>query len=110
GVRLRALDALVAARDAEALSTAGILLGEPKGASLKFRGQALAALGKLDDPRVAPVILSRYRKMEPDLQPRVIEVLTQRATWGKELLKAVAAKEVPAGAVNVNQVRQLLAS
>jgi putative membrane-bound dehydrogenase-like protein len=109
-VRLRALEALVAARDGEALTAAGAVLGEPKGASLKFRGQVLEALGKLDDPKVAAVVLAHYPKLGPGLQPQAVEVLTQRPGWGKELLKAVAAKKVSAGAVNINQVRRLLAS
>src|SRR5262249_17261839 len=38
------------------------------------------------------------------------ELLTQRTPWSKQLMDAIAAKKIPAGAVNVNQVRKLLAS
>jgi putative heme-binding domain-containing protein len=48
--------------------------------------------------------------MEPELQPRAIELLTQREVWSKQLMDAIAAKKIPPGAVNVNQVRKLLAS
>ena len=108
-VRLRALEALVAARE-NVLDSAGKLLDENKTLSTTFRGQVLAALGKLEDDRVAGVVLAAYAKMEADLKPRAIELLTQRPRWGKALLTAVADKKVPVGAINVNQVRRLLAS
>ena len=51
--------------------------------SRPFRGQVLAALGKLDDPRVGTVVLDAYPALEPDLQPRAIELLTQRPGVGQ---------------------------
>jgi putative heme-binding domain-containing protein len=108
--RLKALDALIAAKDGNALDAATAILSERKGHSLTFRGQVLAALGKLDDKRVSAIVLADYPQMEPDLRPRAIELLTQRTAWGKELVKAIGAKKIPTGALNVNQVRKLLAS
>jgi putative heme-binding domain-containing protein len=109
-VRLQALGALIAVRDATVLDVVAPVLAGGKGHSLSFRGEVLAALGKLDDPRVANLVLTAYPRLEPDLQPRAIELLTQRTRWSKDLLEAVAAKKVPADALNVNQVRKLLAS
>jgi putative heme-binding domain-containing protein len=109
-VRLRALDALISARAEKVLAAAEEVLGDRKGRSPQFRGQVLASLGKLDDAKVAKVVLAHYAKLEPDLRPRVIELLTQRPVWGKALVKAVADKKVPADALNVNQLRRLLAS
>jgi putative heme-binding domain-containing protein len=54
-------------------------------------------------------VLEHYGKMEPELRPRAIELLTQRAVWGRELLQKVAAKEIAPSALNVNQVKKLLA-
>src|SRR5262249_42571166 len=68
------------------------------------------ALGRLDDAKVATVVLGRYAKLGLEVQPRAIELLTQRATWGKALMKAVADKKVSASVLNVNQARRLLAS
>jgi putative heme-binding domain-containing protein len=48
--------------------------------------------------------------MEADLKPRAIELLTQRTSWSKVLLRAIGDKKVPPEALNVNQVRKLLAS
>ncbi len=48
--RLRALDALVAARDADLLKVLAPVLVDAKTSSGNFRGQVLTALGRLDDP------------------------------------------------------------
>ncbi len=108
-MRLRALEALVSIRDRSVLDAAAAALGERGPQTQNFRAAVLAALGKLDDPRVAAVVLADYPKMEPDLRPRAIELLTQRADWGRQLVRAVADKKVPADALNVNQVKRLLA-
>ncbi len=86
------------------------MLAGTNGSSPSFRGQVLAALGKLDDNRVSSIVLAEYGRMEPDLQPRAVELLTQRTAWGKQLVRAIADKKIRAGALNVNQVRKLLAS
>ena len=54
-------------------------------------------------------MLGGYRDLEPELQPRAIELLTERTAWAEKLLDAIGREEIPASALNVNQVRQLLA-
>ncbi|MGH7225112.1 MAG: DUF7133 domain-containing protein, partial [Gemmataceae bacterium] len=110
GLRLRALEALIATGDDSVLDSAAGLLAGRKANSLPFRAHVLAALGKLDDKQVSATVLDAYERMEPDLQPKAIELLTQRAAWGKQLLQAIADKKIPSAALNVNQVRKLLAS
>jgi putative heme-binding domain-containing protein len=73
-----------------------------------FKPQVLAALSKLEDPQVGEVVLARYQKLEPELQPRAIELLTQRADWARQLLNAVADKKIAATTINLNQARRLL--
>lgn len=108
-VRLRALEALVTARDANVLDAVGPILTE-EGRTLAFRGGVLAKLGRLDEPRVAEVVLSRYDLLHAELKPRAVELLTERAGWAKALFGAIAAKKISASVVNVNQARQLLAT
>src|SRR5262249_22846886 len=86
----------------------GLLAGESKANSAIFRGQVLASLGRLDQPKVAEVVLMHYAKMETELQPKAIELLTQRPSWSKQLMKAIAEKKIVPGALNGNQVRKLL--
>jgi putative heme-binding domain-containing protein len=109
-MRLRALEALVSVRDPGVLDGAAAALAERRPQTENFRAAVLAALGKLDDPRVAAVVLADYPKLEPDLRPRAVELLTQRDAWGRQLVRAVADKRVPADALNVNQVKRLLAA
>jgi putative heme-binding domain-containing protein len=116
-LRLRALGALIAAGDNTVLDDVAVALrangerppvaGQPSLAG--FRGQILAALGRIDDPKVADTVLGVYSDLEPDVQPKAIELLTQRAVWAKALLAAIGQKRVPAEALGVNQVRKLLA-
>ncbi len=110
GDRLQALNALVAARDPAVLDDAGAILSDVKANPEAFRARVLDALGGLDDPRVADIVLKAYPAMEPDLQPRAVELLTQRTAWAKPLLAAVAAKKIPVGALSINHVRKLMAS
>src|SRR5207245_2805463 len=70
--------------------------------------QMLAGFGALDDPAVAGDVLQSYAKMEPELQPKAIELLTQRPSWAKSLFKEVAAKKISKDVINVNQARRLL--
>jgi putative heme-binding domain-containing protein len=109
-IRLQALNALIAGGDGLVLDEVAGLLARPGTSQPAFRGQVVAALGKLDHPRVAEIALLYYARMEPEVQPRAIELLAQRANWSKRLMQAIAEKKVPASAVNVNHVRQMLAS
>jgi putative heme-binding domain-containing protein len=108
--RLQALDALIAGGDTGVLTEVATVLADRKRNSTKFRGQVLAALARLSDPKVGEVVLADYPQMEADLQPRAIELLSQRPAWSKQLLEAIGRKMVAANALNVNQVRKLLAS
>jgi putative membrane-bound dehydrogenase-like protein len=108
--RLKAIEALIAAKDDAVLDSAAADLVDSQGRSQQFRGQLLAVLGRSEDSKIAQITLTAYPKMEPELQPRAIELLTQRPTWSKQLLQAVAQQKIPASALNVNHVRKLLAS
>ncbi len=70
----------------------------------------LGVLGKLDDNRMSVIILTHFDRLEADLQPCAVELLTQRTAWAKQLVQAIGAKKIPSAALNVNQVRKLLAS
>ncbi len=108
--RLKAFNALAAAHDATCLHIAAAVLADAKSHPQAFRAAVLDALGRLDDPAVADVVLAAYPKMEPDLQPRAIELLTQRTAWAKPLLQAIADKKIPTSALSINHVRKLMAS
>ncbi len=108
--RVEALRALLAAGDRLTLASVSAIFAEPKRNSAVLRAAILAALGKSEDPGIAEIVLGNYRQLEPELQPRAIELLTQRPEWAKPLLEAIGRKEILAEALNVNQVQRLLAS
>ena len=106
--RLKSLNALIAAKDAGLLeSVIGVLSDKSEISNLK--SQILSALGRLDDPQVASGVLARYASLEPELQPAIVELLTQRASWSKQLLAQVADKKIAATSINVNQARRMQA-
>ncbi|MBI1347517.1 c-type cytochrome [bacterium] len=105
--RLAAADALIAAGQDEVLRGISKVFEQMPPAPAEFKGQLLASLARLDDPEVATFSLHYYPKLEGDLQPRTIELLTQRPEWSKQLLAAIGDKKIPASVINVNQARRL---
>jgi putative membrane-bound dehydrogenase-like protein len=105
--RLATLKALVAAGDSGVLTQVGDVIAHPQHTSVAFRADVLGALGPLNDDRVAGTVISNFALLEPELQPRAVELLTQRPLWAKALLAAVGKKDVPFNALNLNQVRRL---
>ncbi|WP_339907436.1 PVC-type heme-binding CxxCH protein [Symmachiella dynata] len=108
--RIRALEVLASQNDKSILPTVQGILTDPEQHPQKFRAAIIATLGQMQDPGVADVILAAYPVLESNLQPDAIERLTDRGHWSKKLLTAIDEKKIPASAINVNQVRKLLAS
>ncbi len=133
--RRRALAALIAARDPLALeiaegwlasgnianggqaatagtaagtATAGTATAGEAAAAPDWPAAALALLGRMDQPRVAEIVLRRYRSFSEETRPKAIELLTQRPAWSVTLLDAIARREIPSAALNANQVARLL--
>ncbi len=106
--RVESLGALLKLGDKNVLDDVATIFAEPKKNSVALCAAILAALGRSEDPRVAAVVLAAYSHFEPELQPRAIELLTQRSVWAKALLDAVGRHEIAADALNVNQVQRML--
>jgi putative heme-binding domain-containing protein len=105
--RIGALNALIAGGDNSALDLAAAALREKNNAELA--GQVIAALGRLENPKVSEAILQVYPTLAADIQPKAIELLTQRTIWAKPLIEAIGENKIPATALNVNQIQRLLA-
>lgn len=112
-LRIRAISAVIAAsregRQAKeaVLRFAADTLADPSAKDLTV--VILGAVGKLDDPRFADVVISRFQSLAPDVQPKALELLTQRTVWAKPLIAAIGENKIPATALNVNQIQRLLA-
>lgn len=105
--RLAALRALVSVRDERSLGTVAEIL-QADSSTPAFRADVIAALGDFNHSRVAQAVLASYEKLDADTRPKAIELLTQRGSWAKALLAAIGRKQIPASALNQNQVRRLL--
>jgi putative membrane-bound dehydrogenase-like protein len=70
---------------------------------------ALSALGRLDDPGVAEVILNAWPALSPRLRSQAAEALVARADRVSPLLDAIAAGRFQAADLEPARVKQLLA-
>ena len=50
------------------------------------------SLGRIEDPKLADVLLREYPKLARELQPLAIDLIMQRERWARKLLDAVLAK------------------
>ena len=105
--RLQALEALVAFRDPALLTMLPEVFstGAPP-----FVRRAFTALGRVDDPKLADVLLGEYPKLAPELQPLAIDLIMQRERWARKLLDAVLAHKLPKAVLNANHLRKILES
>jgi putative membrane-bound dehydrogenase-like protein len=99
-----AVASLVEARDPEVVPILQSLLAHPQ-----LRTAAIRGLAAFDDPKTAAAIVAEYPKFDAAQKRDAISTLAARAGFAKELLNAVAAKEVPAADVPAEVVRQLRA-
>ncbi|HSZ58202.1 MAG TPA: PVC-type heme-binding CxxCH protein [Tepidisphaeraceae bacterium] len=106
-VRLEALDALIAFKDRRLLDALPEVLSS---ASPELTIKVFAALGRLDDPRLAEVILAQYPKLSAPLQPLAIDLIMQREPWAAKLLKAVLDGKLPKSVLNANDLRKIIDS
>ena len=107
--RLAALDALAATRGSRLLALAPDLLVEPN-ASSTFVSRVLTSLGRYDAPSVADIVLKSYPRLAANVQPRAIELLTQRPSWSKRLVESIGKESLPTSVLSANQVARLQAS
>jgi len=102
-VRLESLQALVAAGDQGVLKNASeVLSGKAQPKDLRLG--IIESLGRLNHQDVANVLLSSFSTYEPDLKPRVIEVLTQRPGWSVALFGEIESGKIDKTLVNLNQL------
>jgi putative membrane-bound dehydrogenase-like protein len=104
--RVQGMRSLVKGGDPEALQTLAALLTSPT-SNLALSAGIIGAMSDVKDPSLADVLVRAYPRLSPNLQPMVIQLLTQRASWRESLLRAVENQSIPATAVAGNQVQLL---
>lgn len=108
--RLAAAEALIVGGDEQAAHKIAHLATDANLGPAKLRGDLLASLGRSESPQVAHAVLQNFRELEPELQPRAIELLAQRPAWSERLVAAVESQQISKDAIGVNQVRRLVGS
>jgi putative heme-binding domain-containing protein len=77
---------------------------------VKFRQQVLSAVGRIDDPRVADIVLEQWKDIGAETQGQAIDALTRRPAWAKKLIAFMVKNKLPPTRLSANQVRPLLSS
>jgi len=103
--RITALQTLIFADSPHLLpSLRGVLLGSD---AAPLQAAVIDQLGSVRSPEVATLLLQRYPELSAEIQPKVIELLTQRAAWTEELLQQIVAEKLPSESLNLNQLRRV---
>src|SRR4029453_19571868 len=63
---------------------------------------------RVEDPKLADVLLGEYPKLASELQPLAIDLIMQREQWARKLLDAVLANKLPKDVLNANHLRKIL--
>ena len=107
--RAAALDAWISSGDTTLVDSLDSLLSASATTdAARFRRHVFDALTRSNSADVARRVLAVYPRLEDDLKPAAVELLTSRVAWSNQLLDAVADGRVSKDAVNVNQLRKLL--
>ncbi len=105
-VRLQALETVVFAHSDRLLRLVDELLTR-SGDNAAFVEGVIDRLGASRDAKIAEVLLVRFATMPDALQPKVIELLTQRASWSRALLEQIEQGTIDRYRLNLNQLRRL---
>ena len=109
-VRLTAIASLAETGDLDFLDRLIGAVSDPSVGSGDFRGKIVALLGRYESPKVARSLLETYPKVDASVRGKIVDLLTQRASWSRALIDAVKSKHVDPNAMNLNQVRRILAT
>jgi putative membrane-bound dehydrogenase-like protein len=107
--RRQALESLVGAKDAQLppLLVALLSLAKPSPADVELRRPALRALAAYGDASIPGQVLAVYPGLSLEEKRDALNTLAARREGALALLRAVAARKVPAGDLSADLVRQL---
>jgi putative membrane-bound dehydrogenase-like protein len=106
GARSQLLRALSDRKEGENFETFAKFIADHD-APLRLRREAVDAIATSGDAKAAKLLTDTYANLPAELKPAVVNALTRTTAAGTALLDAVAAKQIPAGDVSANHVRQL---
>ncbi len=74
----------------------------------ELQSAVVAALARLDDPRVPQILLAAWKSYGADLRSQVLEVLLRREAWILALLEEIAAGRVAPGEIDATRRQRLV--
>ncbi|MEA3213460.1 MAG: hypothetical protein QOE70_6517 [Chthoniobacter sp.] len=101
--RKRALESLVAAKDAATLPLLLDLIKQPG----ELRGLAIGGLAAFDDVRIAPALVAGYAGFDLAEKRDALNTLAGRPASARALLAAIGAKSIDRAAITAPLARQL---
>ena len=100
--RARAIELLVAKKDAGFDELLILLVADPKTTRSAIRG-----LAEYDHPETVETILTNYSWFDANARQDALQTLASKQTWAAQLLDAVEEKAIAAADLNAYTVRQL---
>ena len=73
----------------------------------ELQSAVIATLGSFDQKEVAPLLLSRFDQLTPEVKGRALDVLISRPAWALQVLEAIEAKQVAAADLDATRLKLL---
>lgn len=73
----------------------------------ELQSAVIATLGSFDQKEVAPLLLSRFDQLTPEVKSRALDVLISRPAWALQVLEAIEAKQVAAADLDATRLKLL---
>jgi putative heme-binding domain-containing protein len=73
----------------------------------ELQSAVIATLGSFDQQEVAPLLLSRFDQLTPEVKGRALDVLISRPAWALQVLEAIEAKQVAAADLDATRLKLL---
>jgi putative membrane-bound dehydrogenase-like protein len=105
-IRLRLINALITANDDSGLIYAESLLLTSRSADA--RRKAVQAIGRIGTAKATEALTRQLPKLPADVQPAVVEAMTDREESALELMAMVREKTLPQTLINANQAHKML--
>jgi len=106
GVQLRLANAFITARNERGLAMAEDVLSSSS--SPDVRRRAVQTIGRIGSSRATELLLQQLPELPADVQPAVVEALTDREDSAIKLLSLVRDAKIPASLINANQANKML--
>ncbi|HET6408922.1 MAG TPA: hypothetical protein VFG14_13635 [Chthoniobacteraceae bacterium] len=101
--RRKAIEALIAGKDAETVALLRTLLKEPG----PLRSDALRGLSTFNEPDTVETIVAAYSKLTVEEKRDALGTLASRPAWAKSFVWLLDGQQIPRADISVTLVRQL---